>query len=125
MPEVFRITRSNDTPEVFLDPATGKFEMHYRSYPEDAAGFYTPILSWLADYTLTPQTETEFIFNLEYFNTASAKQIFKILMMLQELNNRSKVRVIWQHHKEDADMQAAGDRFSKLLSSVEFCIIAV
>lgn len=123
MPDLYRIPRSNDTPEVFLDPHSGVCEMHYRSYPEDAIGFYGPILEWLSDYAITPQPNTQFRFNLEYFNTASAKQIFKILMMLQELTNRSKVKVTWSYHKDDADMQAAGDRYSKLVQGVEFELV--
>lgn len=124
MPDILRISRSNDTPEVHFDPTTGRFEMHYRSYPEDAIGFYNPILEWLADYAITPQPDTEFHFNLEYFNTASAKQIFKILLLLQELTNRSRVRVVWIYHKDDADMQAAGDRYSKLVQGVKFEVIS-
>ncbi len=124
MPEALSISRSNDTPEVLLDPESGRFEFHYRSYPEDAIGFYNPILEWLTAYTAEPNPKSLFQFNLEYFNTASAKQIFKILVMLQELNAKSRVEVRWHHHKEDADMQAAGERFSKLISGVDFQVIS-
>ena len=120
MPETLTISKTNDTPEVILDPVAGKFELSCRSYPEDAVGFYSPVLEWLAGYSFSPNPATEFRFNLEYFNTASAKQLFKILILLQELSSKSNVKVTWCHHSDDADMLAAGERFSKLVSGIKF-----
>lgn len=118
------VPRTTDTPEVILDAVQGRFEIAFRSYPEDATAFYNPLLEWLSNYSKQPNNETTFHFNLEYFNTSSAKQLFKILVILQELSSRSKVTVNWFYHKEDADMMAAGERFSKLIDKIDFRVIS-
>jgi len=59
---------------------------------------------------------------LEYFNTASAKQIAKLLLLLEKFNARTKVIVNWYYKPEDKDMLASGIRFSKLIP-IEFNFI--
>ena len=77
-----RIAATEDTPEVLLDDKVGAFKISGRSLPEDAFWFYNPIVEWLVEYSKSPLDKTEFHFNLEYFNTASAKQVFKIANIL-------------------------------------------
>ncbi|HRD40940.1 MAG TPA: SiaC family regulatory phosphoprotein, partial [Bacteroidia bacterium] len=53
-------------------------------------------------------------FKLEYFNTSSSKQIFKIISLLKELSKTNSVAIKWYFDKGDKDMQLSGERFSKL-----------
>ena len=110
------IPETEDTPKVHLDPANGIFEISRRSYPEDATGFYAPVMEWLGQYTAAPNPETSFSFRLEYFNTASAKQLFKILTLLEDLSRLNKVTIVWHYNKQDQDMLASGMRYSKMIS---------
>ena len=112
--EILCIQSSEDTPSIILDAASGKFEVALRSLPEDAATFYAPVLEWMMQYAKSPNEKTEFKFNLEYFNTSSAKQIFKLLNILEQIAKQKTMRVLWCYDKGDEDMLASGQRFSKL-----------
>jgi len=118
------IENTGDTPKIVLDPANNVFELSYRSLPENANGFYEPVFQWFDEYTKNPDDEMIFKFNLEYFNTASAKQIAKILLLLEKLSQQIKVKIIWNYKKDDTDMLSSGKRYSKLLK-VDFELIEV
>lgn len=114
MAEELKIDATEDTPSVVLNSKLGVFKISGRSLPEDAFWFYNPIMEWMNDYTKTPLETTEFHFNLEYFNTASAKQIFKIANILGDIAKSEKVIIKWHYDEGDKDMYASGERFSKL-----------
>lgn len=113
--EVLNIEATSDTPKVLLDANSGTFEIAQRCFPEDATGFYSSIIEWIKDYAKTPNHSTHFNFKLEYFNTASSKQLFKILLLLAELSKKNEVIISWHYSKEDNDMLSSGERYSKLL----------
>ena len=75
-------TATADTPSVILDAERGIFEISQMSLPEDAVDFYSPMLAWLREYAQNPNPETVFNMKLEYFNTASSKQLIQILLIL-------------------------------------------
>lgn len=110
--EVINLEGTEDTPKIILDRNNGIFEISGRSLPEDSAEFYQPILDWLDDYGSSPNPETNFIFKLEYFNTASSKLILDILSKLESIEN---TKVSWYYHEDDEDMEEAGSEFSELV----------
>jgi hypothetical protein len=109
------IESKEDTPKVVLDSVNKVFQISERSLPENAIGFYEPVLIWLNQYALDPLDITVFNFSLEYFNTASAKQIAKILLILENIAKKQNVAINWYYKKEDSDMLSSGTRFSKLI----------
>ena len=109
------IESTEDTPEVVLNPKENNFILSERSLPENAIDFYQKIFNWLNDYKNTPNNITKFTFKLDYFNTASAKQITKILLFLEDLAKNNKVNVEWFYQKDDIDMKSSGARFAKLI----------
>ncbi len=113
--EILFLEATSDTPKVRLDALMGTFEISHRCFPEDASGFYSPIIEWIKNYTKTPNATTHFNFKLEYFNTASSKQLFKILLLLEELSKENEVIISWHYNKEDSDMLSSGERYSKLV----------
>ncbi len=114
MADELRISSTEDTPEVTLERSSGVFKLSGRSLPEDAFWFYNPIIEWLSDYAKSPLPKTEMHINLEYFNTASAKQVFKLLSIMAELGKTNVVLIKWHYDDGDKDMLASGQRFSKL-----------
>ena len=111
--------QDDTTPGVILDFQKGIFEISGWSHPEDAIAFYTPVLNWINNYSQAPNSGTNFHFKFQYYNTASAKQIFRIISALEEVSQKSKVKIYWHHDAEDTDMLASGERFSKM-STVPF-----
>lgn len=115
--EALNIKATDETPEITLNIITGEYCIAQRSLPENAIGFYAPVFEWIEKFSQKPPVEEmSFVFNLEYFNTASAKQIAKVLLMLEKLSEKIDVIVIWKYKKDDVDMMSSGLRFSKLLN---------
>lgn len=113
----YNIQGAIDTPTVILDRDANKFEISGRSLPENAIKFYMPILEWLDDYAQNPLPKTEFVFDMAYYNTATAKQILKILLRLEDLsNNGNDVHVTWMYEEDDIDMEEAGDEYARIVN---------
>ena len=107
--EVLAIEGTDDTPKVILDQKNGVFEISGRSLPEDAVEFYQPVLRWIDGYAKSPNPATEFIFKMEYSNTASAKLIQDVLIALAKIEG---IRIVWYFQSDDEDVEEAGREFS-------------
>jgi len=116
------IEASQDTPEVIFDPESNVFKLEQRSYPEDAYEFYSPLLKWFQQYSSHPNKSTLFEFKLDYFNTASGKQLFKLLLMLEQIADKSKVKIIWKYKGTDKEMKTHGEIFSSVVG-VDFDVV--
>jgi hypothetical protein len=111
------------TPAVKLDRTKGIFEIAGWCHPEDAIAFYAPVFEWLKQYAANPNKEMVFHFNFQYYNTASAKQIFRLISLLEEIAKKSSTKIKWHHESDDTDMLISGERFSKM-STIPFEFIA-
>ena len=105
-----------DTPKVILDAGNGIFELSQMSLPEDAVDFYAPVIRWLTEYSLNPNSTTVFDMKLEYFNTASSKQLIQILLLLSSMKDRSEIVINWYYKEIDEDMQALGEEYSQIIN---------
>ncbi|MCX2742834.1 DUF1987 domain-containing protein [Mangrovivirga sp. M17] len=110
--EIINLEGTEDTPKIILDKSNGIFEISGRSLPEDSAEFYSPVLEWLESYSEDPNEKTDFVFKLEYFNTASSKLILDVLSALEDIDNTT---IHWYFHEDDEDMEEAGEEFSELV----------
>lgn len=110
--EALQISNTEDTPKITLDKASGTFEISGRSLPEDAAGFYAPVLNWIESYKKEPNPSSLFNIKLEYFNTASSKLILDILSKIEAIPG---AKIAWFYFEDDEDMQEAGQEFSELV----------
>ena len=86
--ESLLIQNTEDTPQIDFDLGTGIFSISGRSLPENAIEFYMPILEWI-EKVLSETSDKTFVFEikLEYFNTASSKQLAKMLLMIEKYND--------------------------------------
>lgn len=110
------INGTEDTPEVIFEPTTGKFSISGTSIPENARKFYDQILEWLDGYLKEPTADTCISFKLKYFNTASTKYLFDIMVLLKPLAASKNTLVYnWYFLDDDEDMFEAGQGFSKML----------
>ncbi len=115
MEELLR-EKTEDTPYVELLPS-GKITFKERSLPEDSNSFFAPIFDWVSEYVKNPQEETEIIFQLEYFNSASARKFVKILIEFEPLfDNGKNVKVIWLYKQGDIVIRDRGIEISKVIS---------
>ena len=107
---------SSDRPQIDFNLKDGMLRIVGRSLPEDAYSFYKPFIEWLNDYITEPPQMTVLTIDLEYFNTASAKQIYKIISLVNDVTRKASAKVKWHYDKGDRDMLASGQRFSKMCS---------
>lgn len=114
MEDFLEIKSTEVSPAVLLSRSTGSLSFSGKSLPENPFEFYLPIINWINSYVTSPQSLTTVEFHLEYFNTASSKQIFKILSLLKELSVHHNLIVKWHYEKGDKDMMLSGERFAKL-----------
>ena len=114
--ETLRIEPTDDSPQVLLDQEDNQFEISGKSLPEDVIDFYQPIMDWLLTYRKNPNSLTEFNLKLIYFNTASSKLIYDILMIFEEMVEEGhKVLVKWHSMQSDEDMQEAGKEYEEMV----------
>ncbi len=118
------IYSTEDTPEIILDPAQNTFKISNISVPEDAYEFYRPVIEWIKEYAKNPLNQTIIDINLEYVNSASAKQIIQILLALEDFSKKSDITIRWYYEAIDEDMQLLGRRFNNL-AEIDFEFIEV
>jgi len=109
------LSPTDDTPKIILNAVTGKMEISGKSMPEDATQLYTPIKEWLLEYAKDPSYLTEFVCNIEYFNSTSARNIMELFVILEEIKD-SNVSITWYYEKGDKLMKLKGEEFKVLLS---------
>lgn len=109
------LKESEETPMIVFDKDKPEFRIGGKSYMEDAATFYEPIISWLGNYVKSPAANTKFVFELEYVNTASSKVVNDLLDILEDLHLDGKiVNVVWNYFEEDEDMKEMGEEYEEI-----------
>lgn len=114
--EKLMITGTEDTPNIVLDPENGVYEISGRSLPEDVVSFYQPVLNWLNEFEASPIPDIDFVFKLDYFNTASSKLILDILLKLDDIFTAGNgINIKWHYMELDTDLEEAGEEYSELV----------
>lgn len=116
MAERFQLVGTEEVPNIILDADNGIFEITGRSFPENVERLFTPIIEWLKEYITDPNPVTEFKFELEYFNSSSARKIIEILFVLEKLEESNhNVKILWCFNSEDEMIKAKGMEFMNLV----------
>jgi hypothetical protein len=120
------IPATEKSPKVVFDPKKLFFEMEGNSRPENVRDFFYPIIDTLKEHfdgiiKKTTKAENDSVFNfnfkLEYFNSASAKFISDILVIVKSCNdNNVHIKVNWYFEDGDEDMKEVGEDFSDMIS---------
>ncbi|MCF6365336.1 MAG: DUF1987 domain-containing protein [Bacteroidales bacterium] len=113
--EQYIIQEEDDTPEMFLDPKDGTIRFKGKSIPENAVSFYKPVIDWLNIYKDKPANHTKVSFEFDYYNTATDRQLVKILLILEEISKNNKVNVLWYYNTGDISMLNDGKKFKELI----------
>ena len=113
--------KTENSPNVILDPEKNLFEISGESRPPDVGTFYGEILRWLDDFTAhilklpANRKPVVFTFDLEYFNSSSAKYILDFCKQIALVKSKGgNVQVIWKYEEDDADILEAGQEMSRI-----------
>lgn len=113
--EELRILPTKNTPEVILNPE-GIIRIKGRSIHEDVTDFFAPVEDWISDYIDAPAEVTCVDFNLEYFNSASAKVFVHLLQKITYVTLKHKKFIVnWYYEDGDEDILERGEYFSSVL----------
>ncbi len=116
--KALKIEEELDTPKIHLNPETNIYLMSGKSLPENAIDFYSPIIKWLEQFCEEVQdTEQTYIFDirLDYFNSASSRQIVKCLQIITNSKIRDRVQIVWRYDEGDFSSLHDGQLFSKIV----------
>jgi hypothetical protein len=109
------IEGTKSTPSIILDKGKGLFQFTGNSIPEDAMGFYQPVIGWVNEYLKIPNPNTELLFKMSYFNTASSKILFELIKQFVPLkSSENSIKVNWYYSEEDEDMLEVGKDYEEL-----------
>ncbi len=112
---------TDSTPYIILDADNGNFEISGRSLPEDVVTFYGPVLEWLEKYGKSPLEKTIFNIKLNYYNTASSKILYEVMLRLQDIAlEEHDVVVRWHYDEDDEDMEEAGEEYAEVVEDLNF-----
>lgn len=108
------IKATKSSPAVNYDSSTKCLNIEGRSIQENPQVWYDDL--WIK---IEAEIYTERIKKLrlafEYFNTASAKQIFHLLKKFQA--NTINETIIWAYESDDEDMKEAGEDYQEMLET--------
>lgn len=105
------------TPKVSFNAQTGVMLLKGRAIPMESEDFWGPVVKWFYAYATDPKPCTKFIFEMEYFNISSSKQILFLLHKLNDLLEVGfEVVIEWRYPKGDIEMKEAGNDFSCMVN---------
>ncbi len=109
------VLSTDDSPQIMFDPELGILELSGKSLPEDSKAFYEPLEQSVIQYTQMPLPHTVINFNFSYLNSASTKQILRIISHFEKIQNGGKkVTLNWFYDEFDENMRDEGEEFSFL-----------
>lgn len=115
MQKKLQLVATDDLPLVILDAKNNIFRIAGRVLPEDGNIFFEPILAWIRSYITEPNDLTEFHFNLDYYNSSTARMITKLIVELEKIQELSKdVKVIWEYDEDDEVMLERGEELKSI-----------
>lgn len=113
----FKIEPTKSTPYIEFDKQKNCFKIIGRSLPENSYEIYAPAIAWLKEYIQHPNENTNLEIHLDYINSGSLKQLFRILYLLEDLMELgSETIVTWNYSKNDELMFEKGKEFQQFLS---------
>ncbi len=116
--ESLLINQTTQTPRIAFDAESGNGEIIGVSFPEHANDLYACVHEWIDQYFAEDASKTLHVaFNLNYFNTATNKEIRLLMKFLDKHHSEEKaVRITWFHEEGDEDMEDIGKGYSVSLN---------
>ena len=124
--EPLQIEATKSTPSVHFDPLSGMLRIEGQSYPENAFGFYEPLMNWVDEYLGQLQQSAKIVIELQlpYINTSSTKCFMMLLEKFEEAFQSGKhVSVAWYCNADNESEFECAEEFKEDLT-LPFEIIA-
>ncbi len=107
------IEATSKSPKIILDPDNDTYEFLGHSLPENVLKLYEPVLEWIDTNIQLIDKKMEFVFKVDYLNSASAKMVSIIFSKLEKYYQLGKdIKVSWYYDYDDDDIYAEGKIYS-------------
>lgn len=117
MDKKLKIKRTDDTPEINLDSINSIFLFEGISIPENTEKFYSPIISWIKQYSENPNKKNNVTFKLLYYNSTSTLIFTQILKLFELIHKQGNdVEVEWFYNPNDETVKEDGEEFANYFS---------
>ena len=110
------INATDTTPSIFCNNK-GEIKIEGRSLPENSDIVFKPLFEWI-DKMEADKVVIDI--NLIYMNTSSSKQIFNLLLKLENDDNINSLSINWYYDEDDEEHLEAGEIFEEHLEKAEF-----
>lgn len=119
------IEKTNSTPNINFNYEMKKLMISGESFPENAAKFYEPVITWIKEYLENmDEEETEVEFEIIYFNSSTSKIFMNIFSLLdEEVKNGKNIIINWIASEDNEAAIECGEEFKEDLEDIEFNII--
>jgi Ser-tRNA(Ala) deacylase AlaX len=119
------IEKTNSTPNINFNYDMRKLIISGESFPENAAKFYEPVITWIKEYLgCTGEEETEVEFEIIYFNSSTSKIFMNIFSLLdEEVQEGKNIIINWIASEDNEAAIECGEEFKEDLEDIEFNII--
>jgi len=111
------------TPQIDFNQLTGELILSGKSIPENAALLYESVLKWVIEYIKNPKLTTNLRLNIEYFNTASAIWIAKIVQALGSIKDSENTLMIHLYFSieefDNMDVEDIKDELHPIIHMIE------
>jgi hypothetical protein len=101
------------TPSIHFDKEKGTFSIGHRSLTDQPETVFKPVLEWLQEYSKNPNATTVLTVKLEYFNTATSRELLDIFKILEKIPGS---KIVWQFVEDDEDMEESGQELAELVT---------
>ena len=116
------IEGTSKSPGIDFNRFNGELILSGKSIPENAAKIYEPLLEWVTNYVVDPKPTTNLRLNLEYFNTATAIWLGKIVKELCKIKKKEHSLYIHLYFDvedfDDMDVDDLKDVLGSLLDNI-------
>ncbi len=122
-----RIEATKSTPGILFDAQRGVLGIKGKSYPENAAKFYGPVLEWV-DAWLDATQDSNVQVNVEiiYLNSSSSKAFLNLFGILDRRAQTGRyVEINWYYHEENETALECGEEFIEDLEAVKFNLVKI
>jgi hypothetical protein len=122
MSETIKRDPTDRSPAIEFDFDKGAFRMSGESYPEDAAGFFGPLLQAMREFVAgKPGVPATLDIEMAYFNSSSAKALMNLFQLLESAAASGRQVVInWRFREDDDTMREFGEDFGEDFEHARF-----
>lgn len=119
-----KIKATETSPEVDFDFQAHRFSLRGMSFMEDVNSFYETLIAGLDDYLAEVSgADIQFDFALAYFNSSSARVVFRLFQKLDAAAaNGNSARIRW-HAEDDEDIAEEGAELAEDLEHATFELV--